>query len=377
MNATKNSTIIRNLTATAAMALLGLSPLADSAEAAKAGPTRSGFLSPPVTKLVKPVIEPIQPEPTLITPVPLPFPLDLPVTSQLFSGGKTLRVKGHNTADDVTIAIDDSGANRIYVYDGDDLVASYASSPITKIQLMLKGGDDTFWVGLAPGASHKFNKTIDLTLGSGDDSGFVDFRGSGGNAIVQGSLDIKVGGGQGDDEVFAHFARKHGGTLDFLCLMGGGKDDCSASMWGDITGGADVKFDLKGGGAADNLWSWNTYDQKDGAYSDIRVTSDATFKILMNGGSGPDTLTPTYAGQANGKLTVDVKGSTGSDKSFGVVSLGSSSGKVTAYTKGQAGNDDLRLDVTGSTPFLSAKILGGYGVDTCQSTPNVSKVSCP
>lgn len=364
-----NKKSLRNLAA--AIALAGVLPaLATDADAARSsGKTRT---SPAPTIDFKDVKDLLF-NPDLVVPLPIP-----PVQVQIFGGGETLRITGNNFANDVTVTIDDSGANRVYVYNHDTLLGSYPSSPMKKIQIMLKGGDDDFFVGLADGASHKFTKHIDITAGDGDDTGFVDFRGTTSNAIVQGSLTAWVNPGKGDDEVFAHFARKHGGKLDFWCVKGSGDDSCSASMWGDISGGADVSFRLEGGSGADHLWSWNTYDQKDGAYSDIRVSGDSTFDILLRGGSGADTLSPTFGGEADGKLTIKSEGSGGNDKAHGTISVGNNSGgNVKLRTYGQNGQDDLKLNVNGSAPFLSAKINGGSGYDVCQGSPIVSMASCP
>jgi len=377
MNVTKKIPLARNVTA---LALCGLLPATATVAEAAFAKLDGRTLQPTIEKAADPGLELIDPG-AKITPIPLPMPFPPPapaVAVALTSGGKTLRVIGNGAANDVTIAIDDNGADLVHVYDGNTLLGSYTSHSMTRIQILLKGGDDTFFVGLEPGSSHKFDKKIDLKLGSGNDSGFVDFRGTTSNAIVQGSLDVSVIGGSGDDEVFAHFARKHGGKLAFRCKMGSGADDCAASMWGDISGGADVSFDLGGGSGDDNLWSWNTYDQKDGAYGDIRITADSTFVIRMDGSTGDDQITPTYAGETDGSLTLTVKGRGGADSSFGIVNLaGSSAGKVKARTFGHGGDDDLRLDVVGTSPHLSASINGGQGSDTCQGTANVSKTSCP
>lgn len=379
---TNKDTILRTITAAAALAVVGFAP---AAEAASAGLFKKSEIGPNV-EIKRPVLEildpSIGPAPTpLPAPLPAPFPGPLPLLPLIKTTkvGSTLKVIGTNASDDVDVRIDDTGSNRVYVYNHDTLVASFESYPIKRIEVNLKGGHDKYFIGLASGASHKFTKKIDVKLGSGNDKGFVDFRGSTYNAIVQGSLDVKVNAGNGNDETIAHFARKHGGALKFKCTMGGGDDNCSASMWGDITGGADVEFELFGNGGKDNLWSWNTYDKYQGGYTNIRIAGDATMDILMDGGSGADKLTPTYGGEVDGDLTLRVKGRGGADSSFGVVNLSSSGGEVDLKTLGNNGGDDLRLDVFGSTPYFSAMIDGGtgYNPDTCQSTPNVVKINCP
>lgn len=375
MKTTNNAMIVRSITAAAALAVVGLAPVAEAAPTAQL--FKSGLLSP--TPKVEKVREPVLTEidkvtPDIATPPLAPPLLPISVVAQKF--GSTLKVTGNNKANDVDVLIDDTDANRVFVYSDNNLIGSYTSHTITTININLKGGDDTYFVGLVSGESHKFTKKIDLKLGSGDDVGFVDFRG-GSNSIVQGSLDVKVNAGSGDDETIAHFARKHGGKLTFKCQMASGDDTCSASMWGDITGGADVKFDLFGNGGNDNLWSWNTYDQYQGGYANIRIAGDATMNLNMDGGSGADILTPTYSGEADGDLTVHVKGRGGVDSSNGVVNLSNSGGEVDLKSQGHAGNDTLELQVTGSTPYFSAKMNGGGGVDTCITTPNVVKTLCP
>lgn len=375
MKTTNKAMIIRTITAATALAVVGLAPAAEAAPSAQL--FKSGLFAP--TPKVEKVREPVLTEIDKVTPdiatPPLAPPL-VPISVVVQKFGSTLKVTGNNSANDVDVMIDDTDANKVFVYSDNNLIGAYTSHTITKININLKGGDDTYFVGLVSGESHKFTKKIDLKLGSGDDVGFVDFRGSS-NSIVQGSLDVKVNAGGGDDETIAHFARKHGGKLTFKCQMAAGDDICSASMWGDITGGADVKFDLFGNGGNDSLWSWNTYDQYQGGYSNIRIAGDATMDLNMDGGSGDDVLTPTYSGEADGDLTVHVKGRGGVDSSNGVVNLNSSGGKVDLKSQGHAGNDTLELNVNGSTPYFSAKMNGGGGVDTCISTPNVVKTLCP
>ncbi len=370
MKATNKSTTIR--TAAAALALFGLLPTtATDSDAAKLN--RGG------TSLNPAILEKADPGRNIFTPhlPPPPPPPPLPMIAALDGDGRLL-VFGTEGADDLEILIDDTGANRVYVYSGNQFLGSWSSSPMKRMAISLKGGDDTYFIGLKSGASHKFEKDIEIALGSGNDSGFVDFRGNGGNTIVLGSLDVTVHAGAGDDETYAHFAQKHGGKLDFTCNMGSGADDCSANMWGDVTGSADVSFNMKGGGGKDSLFSWNTYDQKTGQYSDIRITGDSTLLVRMDGGSKDDILTPTFAGEADGKLTMTLKGQGGNDSSFGKVNLGNGShGSVKLRTTGQSGSDDLRLDVNGASPFLSAVVNGGTSTDICQGTPNVTLVNCP
>lgn len=381
MKTIDNAAIARIISA-AALALIGLAPIAEARSFAGLdnGPT----IGPKTEIFRKANPELLTPAPELGSgPIPAPEigsgPALPPPAVQLVTvhrNGPTVEINGSNDADDVTIKIDDTNQKRMYVYDGNDLLSSFPSHAIKYVYVNLKGGDDYFGLRLANNGSLQSTKDISVTLGAGDDYGSVELRGNWKPTLL-GTLKMKVNAGSGDDEVIANFARKHGGKLEFKCQGAAGDDTCWASMWGDVTGGADVKFDLFGNGGNDSITSWNTYDSNDGAYGKVRISGDSTMDIRMDGGSGADKLTPTFSGEADGDLTLNVRGRTGKDSSYGIVDLKNSGGEVLLKTKGEGGDDDLRLDVFGSTPYFSAKINGGGGFDTCLSTPNVVKSGCP
>src|SRR5947208_71329 len=77
------------------------------------------------------------------------------------NGGHTLNITGDGAVNDVAIEVNDVANTLSVTCDGQ--VSSYTSSAITKINVDLKGGNDTFWMGLAPGSYNAFTKTASIT----------------------------------------------------------------------------------------------------------------------------------------------------------------------------------------------------------------------
>lgn len=303
-------------------------------------------------------------------------------------GGHTLNITGDGAANDVQIAIDDVANTLTVICDGQ--MSNYTSSAITKIKVDLKGGDDIFWMGLAPGSHNAFTKKAIITLGAGDDTANLDFwHGIDQPALLQGSLDIEVYGYSGADVLDADFGWKHGGSLTLYASMGSGDDQAFARMWGDITGGADVNFDLHGGAGNDLLSTWNTYDNAEHSYGAIDVTHDSSFTINLVGDAGNDQLNGLYAGELDGDLVIRMDGGKGNDSitmaqsaGGGIYLAAGSHGTVDAIFTGGADNDymavTMKIDANSNVNIVNALMNGGAGYDTwnwLDTTSNVTRTN--
>jgi hypothetical protein len=301
-------------------------------------------------------------------------------------GGHTLVITGDGSANNVAIEVNDVANTLTVTCDGES--STYTSSSITKLMVDLKGGNDNLWMGLAPGSHNAFTKKAIITLGAGDDTATLDFwHGIGEDVLLQGSLDIEVYGNSGADVLDADFGHKHGGSLKLYASLGAGEDQAFARMWGDITGGADVLFDLRGGSDNDLLNTWNTYDNAESAYGAIDITHDSSFTINLKGGSGADQLFGTYAGELDGDLVIRMAGGDGNDTikmaqsdNGGIHLADGSSGSVDAIFTGGTGNDymavTLNEDPNGNVDLLNALMDGGSGFDTwnwLDTTSNMTK----
>lgn len=303
-------------------------------------------------------------------------------------GGTALIITGDNNVNDVAIIQDDANNTLTVLCDG-AAPQVFSSSLIKSISTDLKGGDDNLWWGLAPGSNFQFEKGAYLATGDGNDEIELSFwHGIGNPALIQSSLGIVVDAGEGDDILNANFARKHGGNLTLLAKMGAGNDEAYARIWGNITGGAKVKFDLQGGSGDDLLSTWNTYNNELDAYGSIKVSSDSQFQINMNGGSNDDHIYLTYAGELDGKLILNVYGGMGNDvvraaedDGGGIYLQAGSFGELDAKFEGNQGNDSMALTVKenlGSSVDVNALLDGGQDWDFCDygnTTSNVTKVA--
>lgn len=296
-------------------------------------------------------------------------------------GGHTLVIKGDNTNNIVSLVQNDTTNKLKVVCDGQTTI--FSSNQITKIKVDLKGGDDKFGYDLAAGTSYSYGKDINIKLGNGHDEAFIDFRGGGigGTSWLLSSLDIKIDAGKGNDDLVAHFNGKHGGHLNVYAKMGDGNDEAFVSLWGDVTGGADVLFDIKGNKGNDWLHSWNTFDNKAYSYGSIDITHDSTVTMKMDGGCDQDKVSILYSGEVDGKLTLKENGGKGHDEVSAVVYLKpTSAGSLSAHLFGDKGNDKLDFELVdnsgGAVDILAAVLHGNQGFDTCTATPNVAVFGC-
>lgn len=296
-----------------------------------------------------------------------------------FAAG-VLTITGDNLANNLEIVQNDTTNTMKVTCDGS--VSNFTSSQVSKLNVDLLGGDDYLWYGLATGGTVKFNKDVQLKTGAGADEAWVEFRnGIGGSVLLQGSMNIDFRSGSEDDVLVAHFGPKHGGFLNFTARMGAGNDEASGMLWGDITGGADVLLDLRGGLGNDSLITWNSFDNKAYEYGSLDVVHDASLELRMTGGEGADTINVTYAGEMDGHFTLVVDAGDGSDKANAeLYMVDGASGQVDAEVLGGNNNDNLTLEINeqagSSVTLVNALLDGGPGWDYGTATSNVTRVNC-
>jgi hypothetical protein len=298
---------------------------------------------------------------------------DCASVSTLYSLG-TLTITGDSLANHVVIHQID-GSNQLKVYSSGNLLGTFNAYQVQTVNINLLGGNDSLNYTLI-GSHFNNSKVINLNLGSGHDDAYLDFRGN--DATVFGTLDINVEAGSGADELYTHIGHKHGGHVNLKAEMGAGHDTAHAMMWGDVSGAADVLFDVKGEGGADALGAWCTYDDKANAYNNIKITGDSTLAIKLDGGLGADSIGPLFSGEVDGHLTLIARGGAGDDDIDADVYLQpGSTGSFFGRVSGQADDDTLAFhvwDLSGAA-VIDAVLNGGAGFDTGSSSGNVSKVS--
>src|SRR5262249_35983413 len=128
------------------------------------------------------------------------------------------------------------------------------------------------------------------------------------------------------------------------------------------------------------------------------IAAGAKADLQVDGGAGNDTVTVSYAGKLDGKLTLNATGGPGDDTVAATVDLAAgSTGSLNARVIGDSpqtddhedddeddgggaggGNDPLPLNITGATAQVTIVALldGGPGTDTCVATANVTVINC-
>jgi hypothetical protein len=292
------------------------------------------------------------------------------VSVNVYPSIHTLVVQGDSADNAVAITADGSGGVSANIT-GSSGTASGSGTGITNVLVNTRGGSDTVAFKLDPGPlTSRLNLGIDLGYyqdGSGT-TNKVDLDFSPGVSSTY--LNIGVLGTRGKDNVTASFGPITESYVYFGAYLDGGDDSFDATL-GDIDEYA-VAIAAFGGSGTDTLGVHVTGDISAGTY----------LGVLLDGGSGGDTINFDYSGVMNGKLGVALVGGYGKDTITGTIDVDSSSsgGKVAAAVFGGDGDDDLTLHVNdpGNTlASLYALLDGGAGTDTCDVTPNVTVINCP
>ena len=259
--------------------------------------------------------------------------------------GHTLNIVGDASANQVTVVFRD-GVNDLEVH-ADGAVGHFSSMQVKKLNINLKGGDDSLIMQLGAfgdSSAALFDaKTVAINLGDGNDSMQMWFGGLDmPSRVISANLNISVNGGAGNDDVTGNFGEMQHGTLNFAVNLGAGDDRAFAGLWGNIDTGAKVKFNLQGGVGNDTLNTWETYNT---GYDSVNIAAGALLDINVNGGVGNDQLNMTYGGSVQGKLKIRQNGGDGNDQVKGDIHLqAGSTGAMDAVYSGGSGWDGLHMD---------------------------------
>jgi hypothetical protein len=304
--------------------------------------------------------------------------LALSTSASLDNG--VLTVTGDGARNTVTILQNDS-ANTIQVTSEDGAEGTFTSSQVQQINVNLHGGDDFLEWRLVKGTDLQYAKAAAIDLGAGMDQAFLTFGGGvGGAGAVRADLDIDVYGGSEADDLFAAFGPKTGGRLDLYADMGGGNDEAYADMWGDMTAGAQVRFDLFGGADHDTVASGNVFDSATGLWNDVDIAAGASLTLNLSGGTGTDSVTATYKGRLDGNLGLTANGDAGDDTVTARILL-QAGGRGTFTGKVNGGSDFIRdslvfdLNDRSGGAAINAEVNPGLlGQDTVAATPGIVRI---
>jgi hypothetical protein len=163
--------------------------------------------------------------------------------------------------------------------------------------------------------------------------------------------------------------------------LGNQHDSFTANLIGDLLEGADLTICANGGNGHDSLAFTGV---------DANVGLGASLLVKLLGGNGVDSLAVDYAGLLNGTASFVANGGNGKDSVAGHIVLHSwelpetgesqaSSGELTAIFRGGNGVDAMALSVEGaeSLSVFDARVNGGRGKDTFETSDNVTVVDAP
>jgi len=331
------------------------------------------------------------------------------VTLTLLNNGTTLSIQGDAQGNWVNIdqndAMDQLVVSCQQVADMPTAVqlpvSLFQSSTIKKIVVNLGAGDDVLNYQL-DGQSMQWEKTLNVDMGAGNDSAYLEFRGlmimplftSQSLPIFQGTdpvvlpqgqpadllapLTIDVQGGAGDDMIQSSFGNIHQ-RVTYRAAGGAGNDTLYTEESGSIDSPSNVLFDQDGGAGNDKLWV-------DLGNQSLAVGTKVT--VNQRGGAGNDHLLINTKLSLLGSLSLNQSGGTGADTIETHAQLNwSSTGNVSAVVNGDAGNDQLLVHIKRDDlpPYvdlfaplqdmhIKALVNGGLGRNVSWVTPNVRTI---
>ncbi len=257
-----------------------------------------------------------------------------------------LTITGDGTDNTVGIIQKDSTDTLTIVYDvwtpqGQVLLSkSFSSSSIHAINLDLRGGNDVASYTLA--SDFLYAKSLAGFFGSGNDrfaflDGGVNLPGG---PHIQADLSLQLFmsqfGVNDQDSVDLRFAQIDGARVSVAAFLGGGDDTFTARLNGDLTGTADVEFDVFGQGGMDELRVYGGYTKQlygqPAVNVPIHIGEQATCDVRLDGGSGDDLVGLYVYAEIDGQLRHHLEGGDGVDIVLPMISkLDGSSGQVVAY----------------------------------------------
>jgi hypothetical protein len=295
-------------------------------------------------------------------------------------------VKG--ATDNAVWVYQDDSLDRLSVFCDGSKKGIYSSTATTKVQIDLKGGDDSLDYRL--GSDFVRGKLIEVKLGAGNDRAWIDFGNfsSGPPRTIWAPLSITVQADDpalspGRDDVGAHFGTVSNAAVRYVADGGGDNDILGARLWGDLKHYARVAVDLRGAQGDDDLFFWAAYDHEHGEYG-VDIYRTAALDVNLGGGAGDDLISASgewgYTGRLDGRFDLRVSAGAGGDEVVVRAQLrAGGTGSFSAAVKGEADNDTLTLeveDLSAGTALWSGLIDGGAGFDTGTASPGVLKTNC-
>jgi hypothetical protein len=325
-----------------------------------------------------------------------------------------LKITSDNASDVIRVVQDDTN-DRLQVFAGSSTtpLLSRSSSEFTEVRVNLGGGNDRLTYRLADGSDFEHTKSISIQGGLGNDTTTLDFSRNGA-AEIKANLAIGVSdlrtfevptvpgvaaivSAAGADKVEANFGKLDDDVgLTLFGALGIGNDSFKATLQGDLADPFDpARVLIQYQGDSDRVITdpvtrqpvvardgADTVEVNAGSTSAVDAEdSESTLTVLLFGGDGNDTMTCNYDGEMDGALTVILAGQNGADRLTANITLDDGSdGSLSAEVNGGAGSDNLRFRLVDNADdgfvFLSRRIRGGAGTDTCFRTANVDQQEC-
>jgi hypothetical protein len=219
--------------------------------------------------------------------------------------------------------------------------------------------------------------------GDGDLTVVCDSLTTSASNIVRIDLDTKGGN---DDVSFTQNGNRTR-NMDLNVKLGGGNDDFTGVLNGNINASRTLDIEVKGEGGADDIYMYAT--------NDVDVSAGATLALNLSGGDGTDEVFADYRGEVDGTIRLKESGGDSGDWLYARVRADAgSSGRLRgigtndARVEGNSNSDTLQFYVyKQSTDSFSvaAKVDGGErpwwnpfesDTDTCYRTTNVDSTGC-
>src|SRR5262249_10855666 len=160
----------------------------------------------------------------------------------------------------------------------------------------------------------------------------------------------RADGGSGKDNITVAYAGLLNGNLDVKARGGDGDDTVAATIAVGTGSTGSLKADLKGGPVEEEEGAAGSDNDTVNLTVTGPIALGATADLRADGGAGNDTLTASYSGLLNGKLSVKARGGSGDDLVAGTVALATgSTGSVKADVKGGPAEEEDNDTMMGGT----------------------------
>ncbi len=270
---------------------------------------------------------------------------------------RTLTIAGSDAADVVSITQNDS-ANRLTVTtrtaNETATDQQFPAHLVNRIVVQLGDGDDQFQYQTV--RSVLKNKTIEVHLGTGNDTAKIGWADNGGTSFA--NLDLMINGDDGSDAVGARIGRLSANVAAELNIeLGEGDDGFVAQTLNPMASRSQLRINAFGDGGDDELQY----------FASGKIGWGARVDVLMNGNTGDDSIEFSNQGQIDGALSELLLGGDGNDLFSSSVIDGSGRGSLSSSLRGDTGDDVIISDIrSNAAPSYSVRELvnGGAGEDT-------------